>query len=359
MKTSSSEGMLTPVVPSITRKPEPSVKPIMVSVPSITFNRPTIIETLVEENKPVFVAEKLPGPKEAIIFNDPFTSRTDEVMEKLLNHGYVIEHRLYEGQFISQLVAKTRAGDMVLIKVDSAQYRASFPKIPASDILLERKSAVTLVPQETKWGILQCLNNNVCGAAFICSNSLCVTEKKVGKEVSFTEENFVFRSSPNLSGGKIGRHLVAYPIIPLTKILEAPLAMEDQIASQTKLICELGFDRLDEHQKKLKEAIDHFQTQANNLGLLNQEAKTRLCSDIDQCAKLYEKIREVNPESLPEDLKTDYYMIIRILTEKKAAREKYLNGMANAYAITNMIKSLSDEFKGMVDPVLNTYMEAL
>lgn len=359
----STQGTLTPV--TLVSKKSPSVTVAIASptiTPSIKGPQTSIIDSLIEENKPpVFAIQKLPEKKSVVTFNNPFTPepRNDEMMEKLLRNGYLIEYRLYEGSSITHLVAKTRAGDNVILKIDNSQYRNGFPKMPSNDIQLERKSAVVLVPQETKLGILECLNYDICGAAFICNNSICITEKKGERsEQSFTEENFVFRTQPSISGGKIGRNLVAYPILMLSKVLENPLQAEDQIAEQSKMISDLAFDRLDTYQKDLQNAISLLEKRSKNLETLNSMVRTDLDKEIEKLNEMYQKIRGVAPDTLPEDLQTDYYLKLRTLAEKKKLREKYLNGIASSYSITDTVQAIADDLLGYVDPLYQLYMES-
>ena len=348
------EGMLRPVAPSITKSTVKS--PVVIIKPA-----PSIVDKLVEENKEVIVIpEKLPPPKEstAVLLETP-----NELVEQLLSHGYTIEYRLYEGQVTTHLLAKSRAGDLLLIKLDMSKYKGQFPKLPESDILMERKSAVILVPQQTKLGILECIKHDVCGAAFVCNNSICLTEVgkrgEKGKPTSFTEENFVFKSSPNLSGGKIGRQLVAYPIVPLSKILENPNQIEDQISENAKRISDTAFDKLDQAQAELNKAIARLTTYSQNIDQLNKDAKRDLDTEIEEWTRKYKRLQGISPERLPDDSQADYYMILRTLAEKKKAREKYLNGISNAYGITSTIQSIADELKNSVDPVYNMYMGSI
>ena len=366
---SSCDGTLTPVKLIIEKRSElvvdaPMLKPTMVNVPQLTFAinenikvGPSIIDTLMEENKPIFIIQKLPEKKPVVIFNEP--SERDEIIEKLLQNGYVIDYRMYEGPSIAHLLARTRAGDNVIVKIDSSHYRSSFPKIPTNDIQLERKSAVVLVPQETKMSVLDCLNYDICGAAFICNNSICITEKKKhGGETSFVEENFVFRSQPSISGGKIGRNIMAYPIVLLSKILENPLKIEDQISEQSKTIADMAFGKLENYQKELEEVVLILQKRSKSLESVNNMVKSRLDKEILDLEKMYLRIRGVSPKSLPEDLQADYYLILRTLAEKKKIREKYLNGVANIYTTTGTIQTVSNDFLNSVDPIYNMYMES-
>jgi len=288
----------------------------------------------------------------------------DEVMERLLRNGYVIDRRIYSGALPSYFIAKTRLGDSVFIRINDPQYRATFPTLPKlspNDIQMEKKSSVILVPQEVKLGILQCLNYDVCGAAFVCNDSICITERQASNDperTTFTDENFVFRSGNNsFSGARVGRSLVAYPIVNLTDVLNQPRLTEDRIAAASREIIQTAFDRLQTYNQDFRDALIVLQTQGNNLTRLIQEAEEKMNRDIQRLEEAYNKIKDFPPDQLPDDDQAAYYAIQRELKDRKEFRIKFINAIANAMNNSGAVRMISSELRTNVDPILNVYKD--
>src|SRR5690625_2931351 len=55
-------------------------------------------------------------------------SKYNSTIDKLLEAGYNILNRLYNGELLTHLLAVTKLGDPVIIRVDSPKYREKFPK---------------------------------------------------------------------------------------------------------------------------------------------------------------------------------------------------------------------------------------
>lgn len=289
--------------------------------------------------------------------------RTDEIMEQLLRKGYIVEHRVYEGTYPSYMIARTRLGDRVFVRIDDQQYRMSFPQqlTTTSDIQMEKRSSVVLVPQETKMGVLQCLDYNICAAAFVCDNSICITQRRGTENSSnFTEENFVFKSGgTSFTGGKIGSSIVAYPIILLSEILKDPVKTEERISMASNEIAKVSFARLRSYDEDLRDAVKRLTTQSENLAKFATEADKELSRDIKKLSDAYDKIKDIAPDTLSDRDQADYYAIQRALVNKKELRTQILNSIASAYKTSGMTRSISEEFRNNIDPVLTAYKNSI
>lgn len=320
------------------------------SIPLISA-RTSPLETLVQTNSsPVFTTQHPPE------------NRMDEIMEKLLRHGYLIDRRVYVGTVPNYFMAKTRLGDPVFIRINDPQYRATFPVFPninPNDVQMEKKTSVILVPQDVKMGILQCLNYDICGAAFICNDSICITERKTGttpKNTTFVDENFVLRSGNiPFNGARVGRSLVAYPIVNLSEILSDPRASEERISLASQEIIKNAFDRLESYNQDFIDSIIILQNQSNNLTQLVREVEQNMDRDIQQLEKAYNKIKDISPDHLSDEDQATYYTIQRELRNLKELQIKFINAIANSMNTSGMIRMISSELRSYIDPILNQY----
>lgn len=293
--------------------------------------------------------------------------QTDEVIENLLRYGYVVENRVYDGAFPSYFIARTRLGDRVFIRIDDNNYRTSFPRRMVSgnsDIQMEKRSSLVLVPQETKMGVLQCLDHDICAAAFVCNNSICITQRQgpeqIGKAPQFTEENFILRNGGHsFIGGKIGTSIVAYPIVMLSDVLKYPVKTEERVSSASNEIAKVAFARLRSYHEDLSDAIKRLHSQSENLMKFTDEAENNLSNDIHKLSEAYEKIKEISPGNLSDQDQVTYYAIQRGLINKKELQDRVINSIASAYKASGMVRSISEELRNNVDPVLNSYYQSI
>lgn len=279
----------------------------------------------------------------------------DSTMEQLLQKGYVIENRVYEGSSLSYFIAKTRLGDHVFIRIDNSQYSSTFP-ISNTDIQMENRSSVVVVPQETKMGILQCLEYDICGAAFICNNSVCVSQRKsLDPTGNFSEQNFIFKNgNPSFVGAKFNNSIVAYPVVPLSEILKDPIKSEERIAGASNAIAKVAFIRLRSYNQDLNDAIKKLIEQSSGLDKTIDESEKRMSDDIKKLSDAYESIKDIHPNTLSDIDQSSYYAIQRTLADLKDLRTQFLNSFANAYKVSGMCRSVTEELRNNIEPVLNS-----
>lgn len=288
-------------------------------------------------------------------------TRFDEVLQKLLEYGFIIDYRMYDNGKLTHLLATTKQGDRVLIQVDNLSYQSTFPSMfNSSDVQMRSLPNVTFVPQETKIGALECLNYDVCGVAFVCEGNICMTQKKNGtKEMTYSEKNYTFQSSSEIGAGVIGHALVAYPIISLSTVLANPQKAEDQIASVAGEIHEISLKKLYKQHERLEEALNKLKEQITSEGQFIRSADFALDSDIDKLTQIYHSLKEINPDEMSDSQQEAYYVVLRNLKEKKALRSRLINMTSTAHAITNSIQSLSKEFEQLVNPLMQKHSESL
>lgn len=293
--------------------------------------------------------------------------RYDQIMDTLLNAGYTIEYRLYDGQTLTHLLARTVLGDRVVIKVVSPQYRATFPKLhsQSADIEMEHRSSTILIPQNIKMGALRCLNDDICGAAFICNGNVCTTERpsqnnkyeivKRSEPQDFVEHQFVFKRPESIESdvgtvANLGKSIVAYPIVELSNLLQNPQVYIDRIANINLDIAENTFKLLDQDNHKLLGEIQKVENDISALGNMLNDVINQLNGEIASLTQTYQKL---NPNQLPDQ--TEYYLVLKTLSQKKDIRRRLLNAVSNSYDSTQPIKSIPQYFREYVNPVLAEY----
>jgi len=352
------QRMMASSLPSSLSVERPASGTLNFVVSEESLNRPftskTPLEQLIQSNyPPVFTSP--PIPQEGI----EGEVRFDEIMEKLLQGGYVIEYRMYDNKDLTHLLATTKRGDKVLIQVDSPPYQSTFPQIfSSSDIQMQLRPSMTLVPQETKVGAMQCLNYDVCGVAFICKGDICITEKSMrekSKQISYTEKNYTFQTTCDIGAGIIGRALVAYPIIKLSSILEDPEKAENNIASVSEEIHKLSVKKLHKQHKQLEEALDKLTQKIRTIRGFLEKADFSLDADIEKLTKMYNNLKGVSPDELCDEDRDAYYMVMRNLASKKNLRTKLINSMSAVYAATGQIQGISKDLCRLVDPLIQEH----
>jgi hypothetical protein len=251
--------------------------------------------------------------------NVDMTSNLDTLSEKLGSKGYIVENRIYDNSSLCYLLAKTRLGDLVLIRVDSFQF--SLPGM-INDIQLDNRSSAIVVPHETKMGTLQCIEHGVCGAAYVCKDNICVTQRKgLDPMGNFSEETFSFKNGINEF---VGNPIVPFPVISLSEILNNPIKREIKIAKASDAIAKVSFIRLRSYSQDFEDAVKRLIDQSNNIKRAINDNEKIISNNIHQMTQLYENIREIDSEND----KVTYYDIQKILAELKDFRINFLDSTA-------------------------------
>jgi len=310
------------------------------------------------------VLSELIQPSTEAVFTSPGASpidlntevRSDSVLEKLLENGIVVENRMYSESKLTHLLVKTLFGDKAIVNMDDDTYKNSFPSMN-NDIVM-RKNSVTLVPQETKVGVLNCLDYNICGAAFICNDNICITEKSTTDnivETTFTEENYVYKQGSENKGGKIGNSLVAYPIVKMSSLLEHPRETIRHIEMVAKEMSNLSFLKLKHKQEQNMMSVTELLKYLKYLRGATEDAQVGLNKDISVLDSICLKYLTVKPNSLPDNVQQDYYVILRGLAHKKDLRNKFVNVMYEANTLLDNVNMLLKDVDELTLPVIDEY----
>lgn len=286
--------------------------------------------------------------------------RFDDIMEKLLHHGYLVEARVYVGSMVKFLIACTRRGDKVILKLDNELYRMTFPKSEGeSDFQIEqRDGGVVIVPQETKVGVLKCLNYDICGAAFVCDENFCVTEKHHEAEaVSFSDEMFVFRKAPEFKYSRLGGKSVAYPVVKLKSVLADPCGLEEKIGAVSAQIHCQAFDRLQVKYENTRDMIKYLLQQLECMNNMVNLADTELDRDIAKLTKVYCDYGQIPMCELCDQDKCIYQTVMKELKHKKMLRNKVINCVSHTYCSLKTVGDISDTIKTSCDPLVQELVE--
>jgi len=319
------------IVPSIPRMTRGLMNPVQKTFKSV-LNHPPVIVT-----------------KNAI--------RYDQIMDTLLDAGYLIDYRLYSDQTVTHLLAKTLLGDRFLIKVDSPQYQATFPKLHTNktqkDIQLEHFPDMTLVPQETKMGTLKCLNYDICGAAFICEGNICTSERPLGSK-QIQEDQYTMQTPQRLnSQNDFEPSSIALPIVSLKSLLNDPQDYIQRIAKINSEIVEVNAELLQSRNKTMIQELELIQTDLKALQQVLLDIKGALDEEIATLTQSY--LRFAGQEMLPEPIQSEYYLLLKTISQKKELRRRILTSIENAYNSTIPLKDIPKIIRAEVDPLLQEY----
>lgn len=310
------------------------------------------------------IMNRTPGPLSAMtISNVPPVSTNVELprqgeaynnlLEKLLANGYLVQYRLYDGQSLLYLMTLTRAGDTFLIRVDLPQERTGLGRVP--EVQIERRPVLTVVPQEIKVGALQCLNYDICGAAFVCDGNLCLAERPNGgleEQVQLVEEQFALKSP--IDGVRLGRSIVAYPVVQLSDLLADPKGYEDRLADASHAMANLGYEVLSQDTRSFLQALDQVRDNVIELATFSKNLSTDLDQDIEKLTEVYSDIRNLHPGDLPDDQQARYYLLLKTLADKKTQRRQLIDAVANAHQAANLVRSVPAEIHAQIDPFLRS-----
>lgn len=332
---------------------------------------PVPIEPIVEVGtmQPVSqtITNRTPGPlKTMALSNAPPSSvgpelpRQGEVynnlLERLLAEGYLVQYRLYDGQVLLYFMALTRAGDPFLIRVDLPQARSGLGRVP--EVQMERRPVLSVVPQEIKVGALQCLNYDICGAAFVCDGNLCLAERPndgLGQQVQVVEEQFALKSP--ISGARLGRSIVAYPVVQLSDLLSDLKGYEVRIAEASRIMADLGYEILSQDTHSFLQALDEVRIELLAADDLSKNLRTDLDQEIEKLTQIYSELRDLHPSDLPDEQQARYYLLLKTLADKKRMRRDFIDAAANAQRASNLVRSVPAEIHSQIDPVLESYQQ--
>lgn len=209
--------------------------------------------------------------------------KIDSTIDNLLHKGYLVENRVCANSSLIYLMAKTRLGDQVLIKIDIPQYSSSRPS--SSDIQVDP----SLIPPKI---------NLIPDTAFVCNHTMCISEN----------ENFNLISE-NIS--KFNNSIIFYPVMLLSDILTDPVKSEQLIAISSEKIAKAASSQL------------HGYTQEFD----------QITNDITELSAAYDKIKDISPDTLSDSDQADYYAIQRTLFTLKDTRANLLNSAANKFLV--------------------------
>ena len=275
----------------------------------------------------------------------------NEIMDSLLRGGYLIQYRLSEGPRLLYLLGRSRAGDRLLIKVDPGTElgRAHVPEIQ-----MERRSTLRAAPQELRVGALQCLNYDICGAAFVCNGNLCLAERPPQLDAAIDEVDFSLRS-PLGDEAALGKSAMAYPVVRLSELLSDPRGYEERVRVASEELALLGYQSLERSREEFLAQLEEVRGKILATATMTSDIRKDLDDQIEGLSEIYERIKDIHPSDLPDDQQAQYYLIMKSLADKKELRRRFINTLSNAYASVALLRGASSDIHSQVDPFLASY----
>lgn len=137
--------------------------------------------------------------------------------KELITHGYmpmekvIIRHK--QNDKARYIKALNKLGQTVFIDLDSD----GVVHVNPTDVTLTQTNKSTMVPYSAKMGTMNCLDLDVCGVAFECSNGICTLHRGVRSSIPI-ETTFTTVEDYGPKAAIVKGSPVAYPIIRMSEI---------------------------------------------------------------------------------------------------------------------------------------------
>ena len=300
------------------------------------------------------------------------------ITDELLKKGFVVTHRLYENGKLQSLVASSKKGDVLIFEVDDPSYNGSssgnaFPKVfSANDINITRTAQATAyatdpVSDDTKRNALSTLENNICGAAYICNNTMCVTKPIVTsagtQDESFSQDEYAFQNPTDIEGSQGGAP-APYLTMPLSIVVAGTMA-EDEINSyiseKSETLVNYTFRDIEKKKEELLATFDRLSLAVHAIPKVIDFLKTGLDKDIKQLEASYAYY------SLPENAQmliatgnaNHRADILRALREKKLLKMRVANKLGVIDRYSRMAHAMTNEIMDTMDPIIDEIVPRL
>ena len=226
-------------------------------------------------------------------------NKEHEFLELLKERGYKVSNILIgnDGKY-KNIIATNIRGDPILIEMDhQIDKTTSYGK---RDLLIE-KSNVTVVPQRIKVGTLACLDANVCKAAFVCNDSICLVKKQEfgnGKKIINEETAIMQLSSQETGGRKEGS--VAFPTVSASTILNTnneEIDISSRVSKDATKLVNYAIGDLYNLEKEYKEQLDKFRNKIGSTHILLEKILNTYNEEIEKLEFSYDKILSNDTDS--------------------------------------------------------------
>lgn len=282
-------------------------------------------------------------------------NKEQEFLELLKERGYKVSNILIgnDGKY-KNIIATNIRGDPILIEMDhQIDKTTSYGK---RDLLVE-KSNVTVVPQRIKVGTLACLDSNVCKAAFVCNDSICLVKKQEfgnGKKIINEETAIMQLSSQETGGRKEGS--VAFPTVSASTILNTnneEIDISSRVSKDATKLVNYAIGDLYNLEKEYKEQLDKFRNKIGSTHILLEKILNTYNEEIAKLEYSYDKILSADTDS---ESKKSYY---EALAKKKSIRIRLINALYNMLNTMSIIKEIGADIDNNINPILNEFMTDL
>lgn len=282
-------------------------------------------------------------------------NKEHEFLELLKERGYKVSNILIgnDGKY-KNIIATNIRGDPILIEMDhQIDKTTSYGK---RDLLIE-KSNVTVVPQRIKVGTLACLDANVCKAAFVCNDSICLVKKQEfgnGKKIINEETAIMQLSSQETGGRKEGS--VAFPTVSASTILNTnneEIDISSRVSKDATKLVNYAIGDLYNLEKEYKEQLDKFRNKIGSTHILLEKILNTYNEEIEKLEFSYDKILSNDTDS---ESKKSYY---EALAKKKSIRIRLINALYNMLNTMSIIKEIGADIDNNINPILNEFMTDL
>jgi hypothetical protein len=144
-------------------------------------------------------------------------STASSIEKELVSYGYMpmekVIIRTKSDDKARYVKAMNKVGQTLFIELDGE----GVVQVTSKDITLTQTNKSTMVPYSAKMGTMNCLDLDVCGVAFECSNGICTLQRDI-RSTSPVETTFTTVEEYAPKTALVKGSPVAYPIIRLSEI---------------------------------------------------------------------------------------------------------------------------------------------
>lgn len=285
-------------------------------------------------------------------------SEEKEFLSLLKEKGYKISNVLIDNGKLKNVIATNIRGDIVLIEVDEEIKKTQ--NYEEKDLLMQKNNDLLVVPQKTKVGTLACLDPNLCRAAFVCNDSICLVKKQElnGKGTTFSEENAIIQLSSQNLGGKKGNGSIAYPSLLSSTIINPKndeLDISSMISKSSENLMNFAVTDLSKNLEDYRDTLKSFKRKIKSVEIIFSKLE-EYNEDIRILEENYEKLLTSEDSEEVRKLRNVYQ---NNLIKKKSIRIRLINSLYIILNTSGLIDTIGKDIDEVVNPVLNEFMSSI
>ena len=325
----------TPVLPVRTPSPIRTLTPHPVETPlpkvitpSVNFSLPNTVTTPV--SSPTLDAPVVITPEEKTLLSIPHTPElsSNHQYDKSLLDVHYLPFSSVNTENHTFLESYTPEGDICYIKING-QHEMKYANM--DNIVGVIKSA-TSIPHNVIMSVTDYDLNETAGVAFNCGSELCVLDRGEGDK--YTETTIVFSKSDNTLVNV--ENPIAYPIVLLSDVLTAPIAVSNQVRKSTLSIQDRAYQANAKHLEELRKNVEELKNQENDLRQAFSKVTEFKRAETDRYNEIRDKFLDIKHKegTLSEENEKRFKTVLDRLRNLNYVNNQFILFMNNYLAFT-------------------------